>query len=257
MNEPNQFELPADVRRLLDGERADQAAPAGARDRVRMRVGATVGLMAAGAAATSVAKAAAGSPGWLGWAPVGAKVLAPMLVGSALMGGALGLVSADRGGAPAAPVVRASKVRDPAPAKPVEAAAPPVVAEVIDAPEALEPAAPARPVPQAATRAVSGRVARSAPVQGPSALEQERLLLEDARGALAQGNATRTLALLDEHGLQHRQGQLREEALALRVMALVRAGDVRGARSAAESFRRQHPGSVLRAAVDAAVAGMP
>lgn len=73
-------------------------------------------------------------------------------------------------------------------------------------------------------------------VDGESALALELASLDRARSALAQGQASQALALLDDHAAHFPRGVLATEATVLRVEALVRAGDRASAVALAHRF---------------------
>jgi hypothetical protein len=97
-------------------------------------------------------------------------------------------------------------------------------------------------------------VAPAAPI-APSSLGAETALLEDARAALAGGDAAGALSLLDEHERAFPRGVLVEERLATRVFALCSLGRRTEAESVAERLLRQSPSSPLRARVLQSCAG--
>jgi hypothetical protein len=86
-----------------------------------------------------------------------------------------------------------------------------------------------------------------APVPAPSGsvgLERELEILDDARNALASGNAAQALALLDRH--QALRGKsLSAEATLLRIQALASAGRADAAEALARSFIASNPNSLL------------
>jgi len=88
------------------------------------------------------------------------------------------------------------------------------------------------------------RVPRPAHVgRTPGAAELR--LLRRAQDAYVAGDQRLTLALLAEHTRRFPQGCLAEERDALRVRALVDAGQPQAARQAAAAFARRYPHSVL------------
>ena len=78
-------------------------------------------------------------------------------------------------------------------------------------------------------------------------------LIEQARSALARGEAETALAPLLEHRQAFPEGRLTEERDALEIQALVALGRVDEATSRAAAFRENHPTSLLRPAIDALV----
>lgn len=81
----------------------------------------------------------------------------------------------------------------------------------------------------------------AAPAIAPPA-ESELDLVRRARVEL-RDDPQRSLATLDEHTKAFPRGELREEAAALRVEALLRGGDTSGSRAAAAAFVEAYPTS--------------
>jgi hypothetical protein len=79
---------------------------------------------------------------------------------------------------------------------------------------------------------------------GSVGLERELELLDDARNALASGNAVQALALLDRHRAL-RGNSLNAEATLLRIQALASAGRGEEAAALARSFIASNPNSLL------------
>jgi len=82
-------------------------------------------------------------------------------------------------------------------------------------------------------------------------LAQELVALDTVRAALAGGDATGALSLLDTYGRAYPHGELALEAEVLRIDALARSGRADVARRRADAFLRRHPNSVLAARVRA------
>jgi hypothetical protein len=101
-----------------------------------------------------------------------------------------------------------------------------------------------------------GQVATPSPSDATD-FAAERPLLERARAALLHRNPALALASIGVHARRFPHGALSEERDALRVEALAadhRYGDARGA---AARFHATYPGSMLTAAVDAAIETIP
>jgi hypothetical protein len=265
MNTPNKYDLPAEAQQLLNVERQALEPPSGAQARVRARVALTVGALAAGATAAGTAKAAsagasasaatasataAGAGTSTAAAAAGAgggllfKVLAPVGIGAVLLGGVAAPAVKQRLGFGGGNQTVGAPAAQPA-AAPVAAEAPAPVVEPQAAQAVVEPASPG---PSA--------VVRSAPVvrrAATPALHEERVGLDEARAALAEGRTSQALKMLEQHARSHPKGQLAEERDALHVMALVKAGRRPAARAAAAQFHARHPNSVMSGAVDAAL----
>jgi hypothetical protein len=97
----------------------------------------------------------------------------------------------------------------------------------------------------------------SASMNHASQLSAERIMLDEARTAITQGDAHRGLDRLERHRRLFPNALLTEERDALRVQALVKAARYDEARAHADAFRRRAPGSLFLPAVDAAIASIP
>jgi hypothetical protein len=130
---------------------------------------------------------------------------------------------------------------------------------VVSAPPAAPPSSEPAPVPQTSPAApVTSAVARSIPPKSrASQLSAERVLLDEARSAIAQGDSQRGLDHLERHRRLFPNALLAEERDALQVQALVKAGRYDDARARADSFRRRTPGSLFLPTVDAAIGSIP
>jgi hypothetical protein len=144
----------------------------------------------------------------------------------------------------------------------IASAPPPNVAPKPSQAPASPPIATAATAARAATTPLAPRIepraAASTPPSfsaGPSSLEQDARLLRDAHRALADGDATAALRLLDEHAARFPESTLEPERSAERVFALCRAGRDADARIAADAFLRAHPAGPLAARVGASCAG--
>src|SRR5262245_13194780 len=80
------------------------------------------------------------------------------------------------------------------------------------------------------------RTAPKAAAEAPPDLAGEVALLQRAQRELSAGNASASLALLDDHGRRFPAGALTAERLASRVFALCELGQVEQARAAAREF---------------------
>jgi hypothetical protein len=89
------------------------------------------------------------------------------------------------------------------------------------------------------------------------ALAAERRLLEVARSALGRGQPATALDSLERHARAFPHGALAEEREALRVQCLVARGDAAGARTLGARFRQLYPDSILRPTVEAALRSIP
>jgi hypothetical protein len=221
--------------------RADALAlgpPEGAKERVRLHLAATLGLAAglgaAGAVATSAAAGSAGSLPTEGLLGGLAKVLlfkkavvVCVLAATALTGGTAAYVQ-----------VRARSKQAAQPLSlPKERAAP--VPHVAQAPGVPAPVAP-----------------MEEPAGAPKeTLGEERLLLDDAQRAIAQGRLREAQELLERHAQLFPEGRLSEEREALFVRLLVREGRTTEAARRAARFKKEHPHSIQQPGIDQALRG--
>jgi hypothetical protein len=116
------------------------------------------------------------------------------------------------------------------------------------------PTPPAPPPPASTERTASAPPSAAAV---PSTLSAERAVLEDARAALATGDAARALSLLDQHVHRFPKPQLAEEREALAIQALVLLQQYGEARARASRFRASAPNSLFLPAIDASLASIP
>lgn len=240
MNEPP---LPEDVLALLKSECArpdvDQATAARAERRIELAVAASTGVLGEGVA--SHGSQAADSAGQTVLAKLAAKPLATGVVLLAL--GAVGGAALHAQLSPARVVYLGKLETMPrasqAPALLSATAAPAVVVAVPSTTLTTSSSAQAAPSASVMTRAQS--------------LALERLLLEEARTALARGDGGSALSALDRHAQKFPRGALGEEREAMAVQALVATGRMPEAKSRAARFHKFFPQSMLSGMVDAAV----
>jgi hypothetical protein len=142
---------------------------------------------------------------------------------------------------------------------------PPPRVVYVDRPVLAPPSAMPTPAPLASTTLQQSPTATAtAPVGHASAaksrtsqLSAERLILEEARSAIMQGDTQRALDRLERHRRLFANALLGEERDALQVQALVKAGRYDDARVSAESFRKRAPDSIFLPMVEAAIASIP
>ena len=132
------------------------------------------------------------------------------------------------------------------------------VDRMVPAPVPTGAPAPAAPAAAPAVPVASSSTPAAAPVPGPSSvrasqLSAERVLLDEARAALAQGEPARALEKLERHRRTFPAPLLGEERDAMTVQALVKVGRGDEARARAEAFRRRYPDSLFGSVVDSAV----
>jgi len=213
---------------LLGSIRAD-----GPTDEERRRAFAAIGIGLAGvgvAPKVGVAKALAGASAATKGALIGVVAL-----------GAIATAVAWPRGAPATGTPAAAPPLAPAP---VAASVP--TATTTASPMPAVPSLDVRALPNAPAPSGSAPAPRAEPpaeARADTGLAAEIALLDEVRGAIATGDPSRALALLDRHGRSN--GSLVHEALALRIEALVASGDEEGARRTARAFLAAHPTSPL------------
>jgi hypothetical protein len=139
--------------------------------------------------------------------------------------------------------------KSPPPAQPV--AAPPLPAETSASPSLDGTSTPLLTEGMRVPRRVQIATARA------DRLREEADALDAARELLTLGNAAGALAKLEAYQRRFAGGALREEALLLRIEALVRAGDRATASAAAHHFLRTYPASMHVRRVTALLEGLP
>ena len=136
------------------------------------------------------------------------------------------------------------------------AESPPVVAQPMPAPlsssgveTTVPPPFPAQlpaqapPVPRAKRSAASATVPPAGEPPAERSIANEIAELDRAREALGAGEAKRAIDRLNRYDRLYPQGTLREEALRLRIEAVVTTGDRATARSLAQRFHALYPDS--------------
>jgi hypothetical protein len=217
---------PLDPRRLGLLRRSDQV-PADVRSRLRQRVLSAAMAIGTGGERDGEGSVAARRPA----ATLGMPAVALACL-TFLAGGALGFALA-----PAAPsrIVYVDRAA-------ASAAPPSAPAEIETMPTALGSSSP-RP-----SSALAGRA---------SQLSAERILLDEARTALAQGDTARAIDRLDRHRRTFAVPLLGEERDAMWIQALVKAGRYDEARTRAAAFRRRTPDSIFSSMVESALESIP
>lgn len=219
-------------------------APAAVRARARDRLLTAV----AGQAGQGAGQGQGGQGGQSGPAAGGLGVGAQGRSGLLSMSGAVafllgGLVGAGlyAAMAPAPRVVYLDRAV-PSPLPPPVAAVPAVP---VTAPT-QEPRAPAVTPPASAS-----------PSARESQLSAERILLDEARAAIAQGDPARAIDRLQRHRRTFPAPILGEERDAMWIQALVKEGRYDEARSSAAAFRKRSPDSLFSSVVDSAIDSIP
>jgi hypothetical protein len=246
------------ARLLLESVDEDRPTP-GARGRAMS----ALGLSAVGAVTATVtaetAKAAAALTGSAVSPAIAAHAVsvAPAVIkvsivlkslGVVVLGGAAAytgvhLVATSDESKPAAvtDVAVSGSVRSLAPLDKVGTPAPSAV-DTVDPVEAPSAEAMPPPPPRPSLRARSGAAAAPS-ARRAAALQEQTDMLDQARAALALGNASGAMATLDDLGRQHANGPLAEEATVLRIEALLAAGNRQAGEALAQRFLEQHPSS--------------
>ncbi len=141
---------------------------------------------------------------------------------------------------------------------------PPPAPRVVYVPQAMvPPVAPAVSTPPSAAptelpaSAPTASAVRGAPLPRTFQLAAERMLLDEARGALGQGDPGRALDRLERHRRTFATPILGEERDAMEVEALAKLGRSAEARAKADAFRRRTPNSLFLPAVESAVESIP
>jgi hypothetical protein len=260
--------LQPDLEALLDAERQVPPAPTAARERVRGRLAATLGITALGASSAQAATAihATGATPALGEgagstaraalkaAPqvIGKSILAKVTLGLIGLTGAIGIgVGAHLLRTHARPPAHAALPTAPAPTAPV--AAPPIAIPSPAAPMTATPTA----VPTPASPAPAARPTRHHAHEGEGDLVAERRLLDAAHAALARGDHAAALSALARDRREFPHGQLAEERDSLFIGALAASGRTDEARARAAAFRTRYPRSIFLPAVEATVPAVP
>jgi hypothetical protein len=260
-------------RAIIDVLRADaerEPPPAAARQRVAIRLAASSGVLGLGASvagATTVAAVAGAAPSAV---PVGAASTAA-LAGATLTGlvktfavglglGAsvgLGLHAATGSATQAAPptetlaspagasvpAVRSNRARDESRARPTH--------EPATNSSAVSPAASVEPPrPGAVARAHVNPhpelpETSPPPAEPSSGLAEQQALLDEARGALARGEAKRALDAIQRHVARFPGTAFEEERRAVVIRALLLLGRSTEARAETERFAARFPSSLL------------
>jgi hypothetical protein len=262
MNEPRRLIQSGGIaQRLLDSASLDKPGPAARRHAASLA-----------ATASSFARTSSGGSGTYraggasGPSARPAKTLATWVAVGAAASVALGIAGsrlltegASHGAAPleALPTLtQPAKSPDIAaePATPLQPAR-----ELAPAPSATGngPAEPAHIepwVPSPVSSAPGTAPAPVAPRPTTAASLDETHQIEAARAALSRGDCPRAIAQLDAYDSSHPNGQLKPEAMALRIQALTNMGKTAEARALATEFEQKYPQHPLLGRVSGGVA---
>jgi hypothetical protein len=214
--------LPPDLAALLDGERRAAPPPDEVRERVRLRLWASLGLAGATGAAAGSASAAPVAGAAKGGALVTKIVLLAIGVAGVGAGITLGLRAARK-----PPVISAPAV-EPAQENATESENA-KASDDVNVEPAPKPAAPAK---------------RVRPVTRAADEDAERELLESARRVMSTDPAAALDQILS-HARTFPSGQLTEERESLRILALARLGRTAEAHTRLERFRARWPSSLF------------
>jgi TolA-binding protein len=173
------------------------------------------------------------------WAVLATAVTAAGVAGNVVMSRPVAS-SATR--APLAPVSMPATAAPKPPEQPTEIAP---IEPVATAAQPVEPAPPA--VARVVPTSTSKTATKAAPIED-APLDAERLaeevaLVDQARGALARGDAGAALRALDEYEARFSERRFAPEALYLRMESLLRLGKSETARAVAERLAKRFPSS--------------
>jgi hypothetical protein len=174
----------------------------------------------------------------------------PASASGAPVAGKIGLVAGAAALAVGAVVLFANPSQTPAPTAPAAASS---RRAIETAPQVAQPAppettsVPATPVsPKASAFSATSVSASPKPSAAAAALPDEATLFRQAGDALRAGEASRTLALVDELERRFPSGTFAQEREVLRIEALTRVGREDEARARARAFLSAHPESAHR-----------
>jgi hypothetical protein len=232
--------------RVIAALREEAPAPQEARVRARARLAAAVGIAGGGERAPGhdPRPATVGSGAGAGKIASGALGSHGVAVLAFLAGGAAGAGLHAALTSPPAPrvVYVATTASAPAPTRSSLPDSPQAPVSIPGAPAAAEGAPPAT---------AGSSLSRT------SQLTNERMLLDDARASLVQGDASRALDRLRASRREFPRAILAEERDALTVEALVGAHHYDEARAAGDAFRTRYPGSLFAGAVESGLRSIP
>jgi hypothetical protein len=252
--------LPAELKSLLEVERA--AGPMPAASRARVWEGLELGLAALPGVPLEPGPRMAARTARHALATHGLTALVGLVTGGGL-GLAAGMHLAQKSQANPAPVIVPTS--QPAPQLVAPEPLPTAPASALESkpaighrPPRLEQRVPAPAAVQAPSQKPNLIAApKTAPATLSSPLDRERALIDTARTALGRGDANGALEFLDQHTREYPNGMLTEESEALRIETLLSAGGLQEARRAAAAFRVKHPKSLLLPAIEQSLEQQP
>lgn len=133
--------------------------------------------------------------------------------------------------------------------------APPPTAAATTSSVALPASVPAVPPAVTARVVPNVRLAPTTSQKEPArdlGLARERVLLDMARTALARGDTASALSAVDSHAREFPSSQLAEEREVIAIQALAATNRTDAAKQRADTFRKNHPNSVLLPIVEEA-----
>jgi hypothetical protein len=232
---------------LLASAKRDQA-PAGSRRRALLAAATAVATSTTAATATASLGTLARLAAWK-WVAVGAMSIGTLVAAKAIIAVPAALVPESRSLPAAAPAERARQD----PAQVPTRTSPPLPPEAIPTAPSPPQASPKTEAPiakpQTSVAAAPATTIGHAPSVQPSSpgstLSAEISAIDQAKRALASGEAGEALRQVDAYRSVFPKGILSAEASALRVEALVRAGRRDEARAELARLRAGHPDSPL------------
>jgi hypothetical protein len=221
---------------LLRSARADGPSPFSRRKAlVALGLAGSIGAVTTTTATTTATAALVKSSGTM----VLLKWIGAGVVGGLLTLGAVEIVHPDE---PLPPIAPARVAASPRTGSPVGAPKP--VAQVEPRREIVTPA-PQAPEADTAPPAEEAppKPAQPAPSAKPNPFVEEMALIDAARAALAAGDASKAMRLLDERDRRFARGTFGQETTVVRIEALVHRGDRAAALRLGQAFLDAHPRS--------------
>jgi hypothetical protein len=236
---------------LLASAKRDQP-PAGSRRRALLAAATAVATSTTAATATASLGTLARLAAWK-WVAVGAMSIGTLVAAKAIIAVPATVVPESRSLPAAAPAERARQDPAPVPTRTSPPLPPEVIPTAPSLPPSLPQASPKTEAPIAKPQTSVAAAPATAIVHAPSAqpsspgstLSAEISAIDQAKRALASGEAGEALRQVDAYRSVFPKGILSAEASALRVEALVRAGRRDEARAELARLRAGHPDSPL------------
>ena len=259
MTEPKRWiedGAPPAIGRLLEAAAAEKPAEASLTRTLGVLgvgVGVTGAASAAGAATTGAALTVASVGKTSGVFALGTFAKWAIVATAVTAAGVAGKVVTSRPApAPSAGHVPTTVVSAAVAATPHTAPERAPVAPFVSSAQPVEPDPPvalrAAPALAAVSPGAAAKVPKVAPAAAEAPIDAERLaeevaMVDQARGALARGDAGGALRALDEYDARFSERRFAPEALYLRMESLLRLGKPAAARTVAERLAKRFPGS--------------